>query len=84
MTTPTPPAPATPAAPAPAAATAPRPAAAPAPAAPGQALTAALSAAVAAIARHITGTEPGHEHQALAMLGLTAAQAEAITGKPVT
>ena len=80
MTTPTPPAAAAtpaPARPAPAVVT-------PAPATPAQPRTDALSAAVAAIARHITGTEHGHEHQALTMLGLSAAQAEAIAGKPVT
>ena len=40
--------------------------------------TDALSAAITAIARHITGTENGH--QALTALGLTAGQATAITG----
>jgi hypothetical protein len=44
--------------------------------------TDALSAAVAALARHITGRTAGSEHDALVALGLTSEQASAITGTP--
>jgi hypothetical protein len=45
-------------------------------------LTDALSAAITAIAVHITGRTAGSEHDALVALGLTSEQASAITGTP--
>jgi hypothetical protein len=56
----------------------------PAPAPASGTLTSALSAAVTAIAVHITGRGPEDQAGALAALGLTAEQSVAITGTPAT
>jgi hypothetical protein len=50
------------------------------PAAPARPLADSQSAAIAAIARHVTGRGPGDEHQALTALGVSDDDAAAITG----